>query len=204
MHVGDVTPFDRFAPLYDFFMPSADRESLERGLARAERPLERVVDVGGGPGRAVRELDADWRLVVDPAAGMTQRARAHGLEAVRGDGARLPLADESVDAVLVTDALHHFGDQRGALREAERVLRPGGLLLVREFDPETLRGRALVLAERLVGFDSAFHSPDALAADVADTGLVASVVERGFGYTVVGHKRAESEQHKSPEANVVV
>lgn len=200
MHAGDVAPFDTFARLYDLFMPSADRATLQRGLDKAERSLDRVVDVGGGPGRAVRELDAEWRLVVDPARGMLARARTHGLQAVQGDGARLPLADDSVDAVLVTDALHHIGDQRGVLRDAERVLRPGGLLLVREFDPETIRGRGLVLAEHLVGFDSVFHGPDALAADIARAGLRASVVERGFTYTVVGVKRAESEQAKSAQS----
>ncbi|MFC7134204.1 MULTISPECIES: class I SAM-dependent methyltransferase [Salinibaculum] len=204
MHAGDVAPFDRFARLYDFFMPGADRAKLDAGLTRAERPLERVVDVGGGPGRAVRELDAAWRLVVDPAQGMLRQARRHDLQPVQGDGARLPLSTGSVDAVLVTDALHHMGDQHGVLEEAARVLRPGGVLVVREFDPTTLRGRGLVLAERAVGFDSAFYSPDALADDIARTGLRASVVERGFGYTVVGVKRVESEQSKSRESEVAV
>jgi demethylmenaquinone methyltransferase/2-methoxy-6-polyprenyl-1,4-benzoquinol methylase len=202
MHAGDVAPFDRFARVYDLFMPSADRGTLRRGLDRAERPLETVVDIGGGPGRAVRELEAQRRVVVDPAAGMLRRARSHGLDPVRGDGARLPLGTDSADAVLITDALHHIADQRGVLQEAERVLRPGGVLLVREFDPETVRGRALVLAERLVGFDSVFHGPDALAADIAATGLRASVVDRGFGYTVVGVAR--NETHKSAESETQV
>ena len=204
MDAGDVAPFDRFARLYDLFMPQADAATLQRGLARAERPLERLVDVGGGPGRAVRELDAEIRLVVDVAGGMLRRARRHGLQPVRGDGARLPLGDESVDAVLVTDALHHLNDQRGVLRDAARVLRPGGVLVIREFDPETLRGRGLVLAERVVGFDSVFHGPDALAADIADAGLTASVVERGFSYTVVGVKRFENEDSKFPQSELGV
>jgi len=201
---GDVAVFDRFARLYDAVMPRADPETLARGLDRATRPIERVVDVGGGPGRAGRELDAAWRLVVDPAAGMLRRARRHGLQPVRGDGARLPLAAASVDAVLVTDALHHIPDQRGVIEEAARVLRPGGVFLVREFDPETIRGRWLARSESLVGFDSVFHDPDALAAAVADTELTASVVERGFAYTVVGVKRTESEQPKSSERELGV
>lgn len=187
--------FDRLARPYDLLMPSADRERLARGLDGAERPVERVLDVGGGPGRALRKVDAPLRAVVDPAGGMVRRARGHGLGAVRGDGTRMPVRTASVDAVLVTDALHHVGDQRALLAETTRVLRPGGILVVREFDPTTARGRVLVAVERLVGFDSVFRPPDRLASMVADAGLVPSVRERGFGYTVTG--RAENGSSKS-------
>ncbi|MFT4922515.1 MAG: SAM-dependent methyltransferase, partial [Haloarculaceae archaeon] len=145
------------------------------------------------------QLDAPEGLVADPARGMLRQARGHGLEAVQSDGARLPFRSASVDAVVVTDALHHVGDQEGVLTEAARVLRPGGVFVVREFDPTTLRGRGLVAAEHLVGFDSVFHSPDELADMIAETSLIASVVERGFGYTVVG--RAESGSSKSVAAD---
>jgi demethylmenaquinone methyltransferase/2-methoxy-6-polyprenyl-1,4-benzoquinol methylase len=182
--VRDQAFFDRVAPLYDLAMPRADPGDLATGLALADRPVERVLDVGGGTGRAARELpDA---VVVDASPGMLSRARERGLECVRGDAARLPVRDASVDAVLIVDALHHFPAVRDALAEAARVLRPGGALVVREFDPDTLRGRGVALAERLAGFGSRFFTPDELAAAVSEAGLAASVPARGFGYTVVG------------------
>jgi demethylmenaquinone methyltransferase/2-methoxy-6-polyprenyl-1,4-benzoquinol methylase len=198
MEGSDVRVFDRFARVYDLLMPGADRTALERGLAAATRPVERLVDVGGGPGRAASALDARTRVVVDAADGMCRQARANGLEAVRGDGARLPLQTASVDAVVVTDALHHMGDHWGVVTEATRVLRPGGVFVVSEFYPTTLRGRALVAAERVVGFDSSFHSPDDLAGMMKGAGLAASVLEPGFGYTVVG-RRETNERPKSGE-----
>ncbi len=193
MDLGDVRPFDRLARLYDLGMPSADPAVLERGLRHATRDVERLLDVGGGTGRAARALDGPAATVVDPAPGMLRQARRHGLAALQGDAARLPVRDRSVDAVLLVDALHHVGDQAGAVREARRVLRPGGVLVVREFDPETLLGRALVATEHLVGFASTFHGPDDLAADLAGAGLEPTVLDRGFGYTVVGRRSNDAE-----------
>ncbi|OYR45633.1 methyltransferase type 11, partial [Halorubrum sp. Ea8] len=49
--LGDVRFFDRVAPLYDRVMPPANGEALAAGLAHATRPIDRLLDVGGGSGR---------------------------------------------------------------------------------------------------------------------------------------------------------
>ncbi|WP_327051790.1 class I SAM-dependent methyltransferase [Halomicrococcus gelatinilyticus] len=185
-HAGDVAPFDRFARFYDRFTPSADADLLAAGLAQADRPVERVVDVAGGTGRAVRAIDVPERLVVDASDGMLRQAHSNGLESVRGNAARLPLADGSVDAAIISDALHHVADVNGALGEAARVLRPGGVLVVREYNPATLRGTVLVWGERIVGFDSEFLTPDDLVERLDDVGLTPRVRNRDFDYTVAG------------------
>ncbi|MBV0923335.1 class I SAM-dependent methyltransferase [Halomicroarcula limicola] len=183
---SDVGPFDRFGWAYDRLMPPARASELRRGFGAAERDVRRVLDVGGGSGRAVRSLDVPRRIVVDAAPGMLRQARRHGLDTVVGDAGRLPVATASVDAVLIVDALHHMGAVDAVLAEARRVLRPGGVLVVREFDPGTLRGRALVAVEHLVGFESTFFRPDELTMRMATAEFAPRVVERGFGYTVAG------------------
>lgn len=187
MHgAGDVRFFDRIAPLYDWLMPAADPDALAAGFARAERTVDRVLDVGGGSGRAAEAVPVEDRIVLDRSRGMLSRARDRDLDAVQGDAARLPVPDAAVDAVVIVDALHHFPDQTRALREAARVLRPGGVLVIREFDPRHPLGIALVAAERVMRMGSAFREPATLAADVADAGLDGEVVDSGFGYTVAG------------------
>jgi ubiquinone/menaquinone biosynthesis C-methylase UbiE len=181
----DVRAFDTFAPLYDLFMPPANRLALRKGLVCADRELERIVEVGGGSGRVAGEVGA---TVVDPAEGMLRRARGRGLETAQGVAESLPLADESVDAVLIVDAFHHFPDHEGALREAARVLAPGGVLVVSEFDRATRRGRLLDVSERLVGFDSRFYTAEELQTAIDDAGLDARPLEYGFGMTIAGIK----------------
>jgi demethylmenaquinone methyltransferase/2-methoxy-6-polyprenyl-1,4-benzoquinol methylase len=181
----DVRAFDAFAPVYDLFMPSADRTALRKGLFCADREVERCVEVGGGSGRVAREVGA---TVLDPARGMLERARGRGLETVQGSAEDLPLADGSVDAVLIVDAFHHFPDHEVALAEAARALAPGGVLVVREFDRSTRRGRLLDEGEGLFGFDSRFFTAGELEAAIEESGLDARPVEYGFEMTVVGVK----------------
>lgn len=194
MHgVGDVRFFDRIAQLYDLVMPPAERETLLDGLARANRPVDHVLDVGGGSGRAAVTLGDAIRnvTVVDLSRGMLSRARGRGLPCVQADARHLPVASESVDAVTIVDALHHMPTQRTVLDEVSRVLAPGGVLVVREFDPETLPGRATEFVEERFGMGSLFTGPDDLARALERTGLDAQILDRGFGYTVVGVKTGE-------------
>lgn len=186
----DVSLFDRFAQLYDLLMPRPDGRRLRAALQHAERPVARMLDVGGGTGRTARELGA---TVVDAAPGMARRARRKGLSVMLGDATQLPIADETMDGVVVVDALHHLPDRVAVVGEAARVLRPGGGFVVCDFDPTTLRGRGLGVAERVIAFDSVFLTPPELGELMADAGFEVTVIERGFAYTVVGVKPTAAE-----------
>lgn len=183
---SDVRQFDLFAGFYDLMMPRADPEVLNQGLGMARREITRGLDIGGGTGRAAQSVtDVEW-TVVDASAEMLGHATDRGLSGVRGDAARLPVADDAVDAVMIVDALHHMGAQARVLAEAARVIAPGGVLVIRDFDPGTILGRALVVGEHLIGFDSAFFRPEELVDRLTDAGFRTTVPDRGFGYTVVG------------------
>jgi ubiquinone/menaquinone biosynthesis C-methylase UbiE len=185
---GDIEHFDRIARFYDYFSPDSDYDVLREGLEQAERPVERVADVAGGTGRAVRAFDISEEVVVDASAGMLAQALGHGLSCVRGDATRLPLASESVDAAVISDALHHIGDPDATLAEVERILRPGGVVIVREYNPATVRGWFLVRGEHLMGMESTFFTPEMLVRKLNAAKLVPRVRNRGFDYTVAGVK----------------
>jgi demethylmenaquinone methyltransferase / 2-methoxy-6-polyprenyl-1,4-benzoquinol methylase len=102
------------------------------------RPHMRVLDVATGTGlvaRAAVKVVGDPRAVVglDASEGMLREARKSLTgPLVRGQGERVPFASGAFDFVTIGFALRHFADLDVAFREFQRVLKPGGRLLVLE------------------------------------------------------------------------
>lgn len=93
-----------------------------------------ALDVGCGDGSKSGPWLAAYArsyIGVDISAGAIDRARRQGLEAqVITDAANLPFSDGSFDVVVIAEVLEHLFDPLEAAREARRVLRSGGDLLV--------------------------------------------------------------------------
>lgn len=187
MAVNDVWFFERVAPIYDMVMPPANAAELQPGLDQVSGTISRVLDVGGGTGRAIKELDTETPIVLDAAEKMLKRIPA-GIARVRSDARTIPVKTESIDAVLIVDAYHHLPQPQRVLTEVSRVIRPGGVVLIREFDPTTFRGRLLRTGESVIGLNSHFHQPSSLRNSMANAGLETSLIATGFPYTVVGKK----------------
>jgi ubiquinone/menaquinone biosynthesis C-methylase UbiE len=98
----------------------------------------------------------------------------------------LPFPDGHFDALLCSDAFHHFRDQESAAREMARVVRPGGGVLVFEFRRRGL-GRPLVFAERLLGEPGSFLEPLELQRLLARWGIKGTITDKGvLTYNFVG------------------
>ncbi|MDX2153326.1 MAG: class I SAM-dependent methyltransferase [Bryobacteraceae bacterium] len=126
---------------------------MQRILFRALDPylagqtVERVLEAGCGTGyfATVLEKRYRWRVhAIDLGAAGVRRARVRGLHSVsQADVSRLPFADAAFDAVFSMDVLPHFpaGEEDAPLQEMSRVLRPGGLLVLRAAAWRALRSR---------------------------------------------------------------
>jgi len=108
----------------------------------ALRPGETVVDLGSGAGMdsflAARQVGPTGRVIgVDMTPAMIEKARAnahkvdlHNVEFREGRIEELPLDDESADVILSNCVINLSPEKERVYREAYRVLRPGGRLMV--------------------------------------------------------------------------
>ena len=108
------------------------------------RPGRTVLDLGAGTGLFVRAF-AQWFpdvsvIAVEPSADM--RA-ASGLPMLSGDAESIPVPDGSVDVVWMSTVVHHVRDLPAAGAELRRVLRPGGVVVLRSLFRERHSGIGL-------------------------------------------------------------
>jgi ubiquinone/menaquinone biosynthesis C-methylase UbiE len=155
----------------------AAREAVLK--ACAIKPGERIADVGAGTGFfsqlfAKRTGWDGWVFSVDIAPKFLQhiaaRATDDGIEnltTVLGTDVSIRLPPESVDVVFVCDTYHHFEDPPQTLASIYRALKPGGRLVLIDFERIPGKSREFILGHVRAGKD-VFKS---------------EVIEAGFEYS---------------------
>jgi SAM-dependent methyltransferase len=144
-------------------VPGRSWAAWSRALGHLLPALD-VADVGCGEGYLTLEA-ARWArrvfaidrsaTVLSRAKQLAERRKVANVTWKRGEIEKLPLPDRSVDVVLLSQTLHHAADPGRVLREAARVLRPGGRVLIldlRAHEEGWVRDK---LGDRWQGFDEA-------------------------------------------------
>jgi ubiquinone/menaquinone biosynthesis C-methylase UbiE/DNA-binding transcriptional ArsR family regulator len=143
--------------------------------ALAGPPFRALLDLGTGTGRMLElfgpqierglgiDLSLDMLLI---ARDRLERAGLRNCSVRQGDIYDLPIADGSFDVVIIHQVLHFLDDGARAVKEAARVLRPGGSLLVVDFASHELEFLREQYAHRRLGF-----APDAVNQWLTAAGL---------------------------------
>ncbi|MFG1228682.1 metalloregulator ArsR/SmtB family transcription factor [Xanthobacter autotrophicus DSM 597] len=175
-------------------VPEAAVEAAVR-RAFAGAPIRSLLDLGTGTGRMLELFapDIDRGMGVDLSPDMLGVARAN-LERAgvrncllrQSDIYAVPVPRDAFDAVIVHQVLHYLDDGRRALKEAARVLAPGGRLLVVDFAPHGLEFLREAHAHRHLGFDRATVEGWLAAAglDLVSFDTLTPEVRSGDGLTV--------------------
>ena len=105
-----------------------------------------VLDLGCGTGRYAVPLAEQHRCFVtglDNSAGMLRKAenksKVRNLHWVNADGEHLSFAARTFDCCLMSMVIHHLQNKQAALDDVFRVLKPGGICLIRTVSHDQLR-----------------------------------------------------------------
>jgi len=168
------------------------RGPLARAAADAARltPADRVIDIGCGPGTAVRQAarHADAATGIDPSPVMLRLARqisrirrSRNVSWAEGKAENLPAPDGQATVAWAISSVHHWDDRSAGLSEASRALAPGG---------------RLVLVERLARPGARGHAAHGLTSGRAED-LARQLTAEGF-------LRVEVQTRKAGHRNLVI
>lgn len=152
-------------------------EAVEEAIraALADRPFRSLLDLGTGTGRMLelfgpsigRGLGIDMSPdMLSLARARIERAGLRNCSVRQGDIYDVEVADGAFDAVIIHQVLHFLTDGARAIREAARVLAPGGRLLVIDFAPHDLEFLREEHAHHRLGF-----APETVSQWMAAAGL---------------------------------
>lgn len=167
-------PFELYAAKYDAwfdkypFVFKSELEALRAGLPYGDIS---GIEVGLGTGRFAKELGI--KEGVEPARSMRMMALARGVEVLNGTAERLPYKDLHFDFVLMASCISYFNMLAPAFREANRVLKKGGSLVVGFIEKDSIIGKEYEAKRQTNVFykQALFYSADRVAEEIKKAGF---------------------------------
>ena len=185
-----MIPFNHLGWIFKYIGPSIYPRKVRESLCSFLIPLSKsalVLDLGAGTGvmsefaYACRE-DLQF-TAVDPAEGMLKFS-AEYIQTHKGHAETLPFQEDSFEAILIGEALHHFIDIEKSIEEIVRVLKKEGKLFIYDFDSSTWRGKIICMIEKILGEPGNFFAPGVLKSILESHGFSVQINRYGWRYTI--------------------
>jgi len=171
--MNNITAFDRQTPEYDaWFEKNNDCYQAELEALHAFIPATgQGVEIGVGTGRFAAPLGIS--VGVEPALRMAELARQRGITVLEGVAEALPFADDSFDFAVMVTVVCFLDDLDRAFREACRILKPHGTLVIGFIDRESELGQHYSRKKKQSRFyrDAIFYSASELEALLTKAGF---------------------------------
>jgi ubiquinone/menaquinone biosynthesis C-methylase UbiE len=168
-----VEPFEKYASQYEEwferhkFAYESELQAIKEQLPEGKNGIE----IGVGSGRFAAPLGI--RLGLDPSKEMRKIAQKRGIEVIDGVAEAIPFGDSEFDFVLMVTTLCFLDDIEAGLKEAHRVLRSGGSLIIGFIDANSPIGRLYQRQknENLFYREAKFYSTEEVIAYLKKTGF---------------------------------
>ncbi|MDA8669789.1 class I SAM-dependent methyltransferase, partial [Flavobacteriales bacterium] len=127
LEVGGENPF-----MNELHWEALEESTLKLVLKYLKSKDELVLDVGVGTGRFLSKLPSNiQKFGIDISISMLHLAKSKRINVCMGSGEDLPYSDNVFDLIVSTDVLEHVLDLNAVLKEIIRVLKPGGIFILR-------------------------------------------------------------------------
>jgi ArsR family transcriptional regulator len=192
-------------------VPGRSWAAWARALGHLLPPLD-AADIGCGEGYLTLELAAWARTVVgidrsddilDQAKALAARRRITNVEWKKGDLARLPLREASIDLALLSQSLRHASEPERAVADATRILRDGGRLLVLDLKAHEQTWVRSRFGDRKLGFSEAELRALLQGAGLAEIRVTVGSGRAGDPFTVLvasGRKAGSASRYNAEVA----
>jgi len=178
-HIAGKGPFETHTDEYEAwfeknrFVYKAEVQAVKELLPEGKESIE----IGVGSGRFALPLGV--RLGVEPSPKMAEIATKRGIEVHKGIAEDLPFDDNRFDSALMVTAICFITDVTAAMREAYRVLKPGGVLVIGFVDRTSPVGKKYEVykAENTFYREATFYSTDEVVSLMTGAGF------RNFAFT---------------------
>ncbi|MFA4669115.1 methyltransferase domain-containing protein [Pyrococcus kukulkanii] len=135
-----IKPFEEHRDRYESWFERNKLAYLsELNAVKEVLPEGECVEVGVGTGRFAAPLGI--KVGVEPSKKMAEVAEKRGIKVIPGVAEDLPFEDSSLVCILMVTTICFVDDPEKTIREAYRVLKPGGYLIIGFVDRESPIGR---------------------------------------------------------------
>jgi ubiquinone/menaquinone biosynthesis C-methylase UbiE len=171
--MAKIKPFDEYASQYEDWFEK-NRFAYESELRAIKELLPNSgnsVEIGVGSGRFAAPLGI--KVGVDPSRKMREIAQKRGIEAIGGIAEKLPFDDLLFDLALVVTTICFLDDIESALKEAYRILKPSGSLIIGFIDKSSLIGKLYQQHKKNNIFyrEATFYSADQVISYLKEAGF---------------------------------
>lgn len=155
-----IEPFEKYYKKYDeWFINNHKIYSAELNAIKSLIPCDKSgIEIGVGTGKFAKPLGI--KVGVEPSKKMAEVSRKQGIKVYEGVAEKLPLGDKTFDFVLFVTTICFVDDLTKSLKEAHRVLKTNGFILIGFVDKESELGKRYQLKKEKSKFykDANFYS----------------------------------------------